>query len=328
MRQKTTAEKTASELLRKRVEEHSVISLVGHVRPDGDCLTSALALSSVLQRLYPGKTFRVFMRGYSPAFRVLPYESTTLEYKGEDTDLLIMLDGNASEDRVGEGAPLLRKAKAVLDIDHHITNPKTGETILFPDASSTAELLVRIWPAEEFSKEEALILYTGIAHDTGVFRYSNVTPDTMEAASTLLKTGIQPNSVIDATFFEKSYHQLQVRSKAVMESIRLLDGRVIFSKLTNKDMKFYGVTPSDLDGIVEALRDTEGVECSIFLYEMVTQCFKVSLRSKSVVDVSRVASVFGGGGHVRAAGCSMHGTVHDIVNNLTREIVKDLGEDE
>ena len=89
-------------------------------------------------------------------------------------------------------------------------------------------------------------------------------------------------------------------------------------------MNFYGVDKKDLDGIIDQLRQTKGVEVAIFLYEIDTQRYKVSLRSKNKVDVSKIASFFGGGGHVRAAGCTMEGTVHDIINNISLHVEKAL----
>ena len=108
----------------------------------------------------------------------------------------------------------------------------------------------------------------------------------------------------------------------------VLDGRCIISAIKKKDMKFYGVEPSDLDGIVSQLRLTRGVEVAIFIYELETQSFKVSLRSNGRVDVSKVAVFFGGGGHTRAAGCDLQGSMYDVINNITAEIEKQLTEEE
>ena len=89
-------------------------------------------------------------------------------------------------------------------------------------------------------------------------------------------------------------------------------------------MNFYGANPHDLEGIVSQLRNTKGVECAIFMYQTDTLEYKVSLRSNGKVDVARVAAFFGGGGHVRAAGATMRGTFHDIVNNLSAQIAEQL----
>ena len=100
----------------------------------------------------------------------------------------------------------------------------------------------------------------------------------------------------------------------------VLDKKCIFSYVSKRDMGFFNAVPSDLEGIVSQLRYTTGIEVAIFMYETGYQEYKVSLRSKDAVDVSKIAKYFGGGGHVKAAGCTMKGTVHDVVNNLMKEI--------
>ena len=167
----------------------------------------------------------------------------------------------------------------------------------------------------------------GIAHDTGVFQYTCTSSKTMQIAGKLMDKGIAFTDILDKTYFEKTYLQHQITGRALLESMRLMDGRCIISGLRQRDIDFYGVTPTDLDGISALLRNTEGVEVAIFLYEANTQEYKVSMRSKPYIDVQKVAQFFGGGGHVRAAGCTMQGSMHDVVNNLTREIAKQMPEE-
>ena len=138
--------------------------------------------------------------------------------------------------------------------------------------------------------------------------------------------GIDFSEIVDKTFYEKSYVQNQILGRCLMESIMVLDGKCIVGSVKKRDMDFYGVEPKDLDGIVQQLRVTKGVEVAIFLYEVKTQEFKVSLRSNGPVDVNAIASYFGGGGHVKAAGCTMQGSVYDVINNLTLPIEKQLKE--
>ena len=177
---------------------------------------------------------------------------------------------------------------------------------------------------EKIDKAVAECLYTGMVHDTGVFRYSCTSPKTMRIAADLMEKGIDYTTIVDESFYEKSYLQNQILGRTLLESILILDGKCIFSYVNRKMMNFYEVTKKDLDGIIEQLRQTRGVEVAIFLYEVETQKYKVSLRSKNKVDVSKIASFFGGGGHVRAAGCTMDGTVHDIVNNISMHIEQAL----
>ena len=163
-----------------------------------------------------------------------------------------------------------------------------------------------------------------IVHDTGVFKYSCTSAKTMEIAGFLMGKGVDFGSIIDNSFYKKTYVQNQIMGRALLESITFLDGKAIFSALRQSDLDFYGVTGKDLDGIIDQLRLTEGVEVAIFLYETGPQQYKVSLRSQKIVDVSQVAFYFGGGGHVRAAGCTMSGSIHDVINNLSLHIAKQL----
>ena len=181
------------------------------------------------------------------------------------------------------------------------------------DISSCCEVLYGLLDPEKVDRPIATAVYTGMIHDTGVFQYSSTSSETMR---------------IDESFYEKTYLQLQVMGRVLAESILLQDGKCIVGYLRRRDMEFYGVEGSDLDGIVSQLRLTRGVEVAIFIYETETQTFKVSLRSNGKVDVSKVAVFFGGGGHTRAAGCDLQGSMYDVVNNLTAEIEKQFGEKE
>ena len=191
-------------------------------------------------------------------------------------------------------------------------------------ASATCEVLYGQLEEDKITKETAECLYTGIIHDTGVFKHSNTTSRTMAIAGKLMDKGIDFGTIIDGTFYKKTYVQNQILGRALMESIRFLDGRCIVSVVRAKDMEFYGVTSKDLDGIVDQLRITEGVECAIFMYETGIHEFKISMRSNSCLDVSKIAQYFGGGGHVKAAGCTMSGNLYDVINNLSLHIEKQL----
>ena len=139
-----------------------------------------------------------------------------------------------------------------------------------------------------------------------------------------MEMGIDFSRIIDKSFYEKSYVQNQILGRCLMESILIMGGKVIVGYIRKRDMEFYGVEPKDLDGIVQQLRVTKGVEVAIFLHELSPQKFKVSLRSKEKVDVSEIAKYFGGGGHVRAAGVTMEGSSHDVINNITARIALQL----
>ena len=224
------------------------------------------------------------------------------------------------------GANYAKTAGKVINIDHHISNTGNGEhTYIVPDASSASELVYHVIKEADpqgtyMDTELAKTIYMGIVHDTGVFQYSNTSPETLRLAADLVEYGFDFSKLIDETFYEKTYVQNQILGRALLESIRLMDGKCIASAIDRQTMAFYGATSKDFEGIVNQLRITKGVEVAIFMYETDTLQYKVSLRSKGGVDVSKVAMFFGGGGHVRAAGCNMTGTFHDVVNNLSEQI--------
>lgn len=298
------------------------IVILGHVRPDGDCVGSCLAVWNYLEEQHPEKTIQVYLEKPPVKFNYLKhFDSISQDAQtGISYDLCICLD-SGDKIRLGDFGVYLDTAKASICLDHHITN--TGyaeENFVQPQVSSTCEVLYGFLEDSLISKAVAECLYTGIIHDTNVFKNSNTSFRTMEVAGRMMEKGINFGRIIDESFYRKTYRQNQILGRAILESITFMEGKCIFTVVRQKDMKFFGVESSDLDGIVDQLRITDGVECAIFLHETENQQFKVSMRSNDIIDVSKVASYFGGGGHVHAAGCTMDGTVHDVINNLSEQI--------
>lgn len=298
------------------------VAIGGHERPDGDCVGSCLAVFQYVKDNYPNIQVDVYLEPIPEKFRFIR-GAEEIQNRIPDNmsyDLFICLDCGDKE-RLGFSVPLFQTAAHTYCVDHHISNQTfANDNYIVPDASSTAELVYNLMKKDKITKEIAESLYVGIVHDTGVFQYSCTSPATLRAAADLLERGIDAASLIDATYYEKSYAQNQVLGRALLESIVFMDGKCIAAFMKESQMKFYGVTAKDLDGIVGQLRITKGVEVAIFGYEIKQDLYKISLRSKNKIDVSRVAAYFGGGGHVRAAGCSMPGTIHDVLNNLSRQI--------
>ena len=312
-------------VLEQMLEQTGSVVILGHVRPDGDCLGSTLGLYHYIQTNYPAIRAAVYLEESSPKFGYLAgYDAILHETDEERYELCICLDCG-DEERLGSFGVFLANASKSLCLDHHITNTRFCEVNLVSEnASSTCEVLFEQLDEEKIDKAAAECLYTGLIHDTGVFKYSCTSARTMEIAGKLMAKGIDFGSIIDNSFYKKTYVQNQILGRALLESITFLDGKCIFSALRQSEMEFYGVNGKDMDGIIDQLRLTEGVEVAIFMYQTGPQEFKVSLRSQNAVDVSRIASYFGGGGHVRAAGCTMSGRIHDVVNNLSLHIAKQL----
>lgn len=303
------------------------IGISGHIRPDGDCVGAVMGLYLFLKKVCSGAKVQVLLEKPADIFSCIKdVEEIHTDFTTDIACFDVFFALDTSKERMGEAEKYFDSAKKKINIDHHISNKGCGDVNdIVPDASSASELVYNaISDKSLLDKEIAKALYIGIIHDTGVFQYSNTSPATLKAAADLISYGFDFPRLIDETFYEKTYVQNQILGRALLESIMFMDGRCVVSMIDRKTMKFYRARPEDLDGIVNQLRNTKGVECAIFMYQTDTLEYKVSLRSNGKVDVAKVAGFFGGGGHVRAAGVTMQGTFYDIINNLSARIEMQL----
>ncbi len=312
-----------SNQLLEKIETCENIGIAAHIRPDGDAVGSCFALSNYIKENYPDKNVKVFLEDIPASLEFLVDEEA-LHSSKDSFDLFVSLDCGDT-DRLGKAYEVFEKTPATLNIDHHISNTMFGdEQIVKGDASSTCEILCDLLPMDQISQKCATCLYTGIIHDTGVFKHSNTGEKTMAYAGALMEKGIPFGKIIDESFYQKTYRQLQILGRCLLESVRILDGTCIFSIVSRRTMEFYQTKNSDLDGVIDELRTTEGVEVAILLTEIDNLEYKVSMRSNDYVDVSKIAVFFNGGGHVKAAGCTIKGAAFDVINNLTEHIEKQI----
>ena len=306
----------------EKIRKADSIAIAGHVRPDGDCVGSCMALYQYIKKEYPEKNTAVFLENIPERFAYL-YQGLDVhtEVNSDQTYQLFLALDCSDQERLGEAQQLLERADTVICIDHHISNEGYGQlNYIAPKASSTAEVLFELLDEEKIDQAIATSLYLGIIHDSGMFRYENTSRRTMEIGGILLEKGVKQSDLADRTVNGKTYVQNQILGRVLLESILLMDKQVVASWVTMRMMEFYGAVTDDLEGIVEQLRLTEGVEVAIVLHEIEPLVYKVSMRSKERVDVSRIACHFGGGGHIRAAGCTMTGTYYDVLNSITEQI--------
>lgn len=298
------------------------VGISGHIRPDGDCVGSCMGVYLYLKKNYPKVRADVFLEKIPPEYSFIEdIDKVRSDFKTDvdSYDLFIALD--CAKDRLGDAEKFFDSAKKTVNIDHHVSNKGTGDELyIVPTASSSCELVYDVIDTDKLDTETAKSLYAGMVTDTGVFKYNNTSPKTMEIAAKLISYGFDFGSLIDRVFYEKTYLQNQIMGRALLESFRIMDGKAIVSVVSKQTMDFYGAESNDLDGIVNQLLLTIGVDCAIFMYELAPLEYKVSLRSNGAVDVSKVAEMLGGGGHVRAAGCIVNGTWHDVINNITNYI--------
>ncbi len=321
----TIKEKSMNEF-EKLIEAAESICILGHTNPDGDCLGSTLGTKLYIQERYPDKKVNVYLQPANEKFRFMPGFDDIIHVPSDRKYRLCIICDCNGYDRVGDFKVLAEHADNIYVVDHHIPgNQKFEKCTIIPEASSTCEVVYDLMDDSYVTKDAASCLYLGMVHDTGVFKYNCTSRHTMELAGQLMSKGIDFGSIIDDTYYTKTYAQQQVLGRVLTESLMIMDKRCIAGWLTCKDMRFYNVTSKDIDGIVSTMRETRGVDCAVFIYEMTNQNYKVSLRSNNnMLDVAKVASHFGGGGHKMAAGCSLQGSHFDVINNITKELSKQL----
>lgn len=242
----------------------------------------------------------------------------------KEYDLFIALDCG-DVDRLGLSGQYFEVAKSTFCVDHHISNQSFADfNYIFPNASSTSELVYQLMDESRITKEIAECIYLGIVHDTGVFQYSCTSSKTMEIAGQLMDKGIDYSRIVDDTFYIRTFAQQQILGKALMDAELHFNGTCISSVVKRKQLEKFHVEPKDLDGIVSTLRSTAGVEAAVFVYPNENDTYKVSLRSASYMDVAQIAMEFGGGGHSRAAGVSMEGKPDEILKKVLAKMKKQL----
>ena len=277
--------------------------LATHINPDGDALGSALGLGHVLRRL--GKDAQIYIDDKLPRnFSLLPgYEeiktAADLPLKEKlNVDRLVILD--AGIDRINRAKDVTDAP--ILNIDHHISNDEAADE-LYLDAhrAATAEIVYELTKelGVEFDSDIAVCLYTGIATDSGFFRYANTKPFTMRAAAELLEYGVKPNVISEATE-TRTFADLRGMAEALNTIESFADGKAVGVFLDLPLVK----TLDSTEGFIDMIRTVEGADVAVMVKCQEENFCRISMRSRNV-DVSKIAVKFGGGGHVRAAGCSL-----------------------
>ena len=296
-------------VLKNKIRASKTIAVLGHINPDGDCVGSTLALYNYLKDTAPEKEVTVWLEKPPVKFSYLRgfEEIRTAPDRDFAPDLAVALDVS-DKGRLGDFTALFENARDTLNIDHHVTNPGfAAETVCIPDASSACEVLFGLIDPEMISAETAACLYTGLVTDTGVFKYSSTSAETMRIAGLLMQKGIPFGEIVDRAFYRKTWPQTRILGKALCGAERTEDGKFIWTVVTFREKEAFGAQSSDMDGIAEQMRLTEGAECSCLASERIPGQWKLSFRSSDRMDVAVIAAAFGGGGHIHAAGCTITG---------------------
>lgn len=316
---------TLDEIL-KQIKQAQNIVILTHESPDGDAIGSSLAMKLALESL--GKNPDVIIPEYSRIFNFLPGTSDILKKSDvQSYDLAISLDCANFKRLVGNEH--FENAKRTIVIDHHGSNNMYGDfNYVNPVSPACAEILVGMFEyyGIEISKQIGSCLLTGIITDTGGFQYSSVTSDTFEFAAQLLRKGVNISKICQEVLRTKTKAHCQLE-KLIYERLEFIEnGKIAITYLTLKDYAEYSNDMGDDEGLVESIRDIEGVEVAVLLKEKENGGFKISMRSKDNVNVSDICLLLGGGGHPRAAGCFITGDVSQaktkVINTIKQQINK------
>ena len=303
------------------IENAKNIAITGHVSPDGDCTGSTLALYNYITENFEGKQVRVCLEKPSKKFSYMNGFDLISEDPFLEADLLVSLDASDRE-RLGSRGVVLDTAKESICIDHHVTNTNFAKFNIVEDfRSSTCELLYTLLDYDKISVNTAVCLYTGIVHDSGVFKYQSTTRQTMEIAGALIDKGFDFTKIIDDTYFKKNFNATRLLGLVLTNAKLIFDGKCCYGLLDYDTWTGYIDDKKKMDGIIDNLRNIDGVEIALFMYETAKDEHKVSLRSINA-DVSAIATALGGGGHMRAAGATVYGKADELLENTILPMIK------
>lgn len=304
----------------EKIKSAQNIAVLGHINEDPDSVGSCFAFAMMMRKI--GKNATVYMSA-EPERRLGFMGDDYIVYTGEEFpeyDLCAVIDCG-DIDRLGERIKIFECAKNTISIDHHHTNTYFAqENYVDGDASAAAELLCRLFRKMELplDTEIAKQLYTALSSDTGGFKFSNVTPQTMREAADLLEYGFDHAEIARLLFDSDTFEEMRFKAY-VMQSVKTYaNGKICLISVDDKMIADSGINETQIPNVVDIPRRVSGCEIAVALKKK-EDVIRVNLRSNGNADVSAVALKFGGGGHVKAAGCNVKTTDLSVAEN---EVVK------
>lgn len=294
------------------------VALTTHVNADGDGVGSEVALWHLLG----ARGVRASIANPTPipdrfAF-LLPSAADQSDHAGrtiESADVIVVLD-ISDISRLGDLARAIAHSQAVVCIDHHVSRGSMppGPRLVAPEAGATAELVFDFAAAVDWplSPEAARALYVGILTDTGAFRFSNTTPRILRVAGALLECGVDPESIYESVYASAPEGRVRLIAEVLETLVVEPEYGLAWVTVPPDALRRHQATADDLDGLVEYPRSIAGVRLALLFRQLANGRVKVSLRSMGEVDVAELAQRFGGGGHKRAAGASLEGSLAEV----------------
>ncbi|MDO4393432.1 MAG: bifunctional oligoribonuclease/PAP phosphatase NrnA [Bacillota bacterium] len=309
----------------KILEKADSVLIFPHVSPDGDAMGSATGLYKALTSI--GKKCAILLEEDIPEYiSFLPFEGYTKDQNIiEEPDVTICVDCS-EPNRIPSRVEAFEKGKTRVCIDHHINPEGYGDYYYIDEGTAAASELIytlideMTWPMDE---DTAVLLYAGIVTDTGGFRYSNTTASTHRIAANLIEAGVNVNDISVALYQNVSREQTLAEAMILEKMDIFADGKGAISYVTLEELDEIGASPDDTENVIDRLRDVKGVEIAAFLKPKGNKV-KASLRAKTYGDVQKIATTFGGGGHKKAAGCTIDGSVEKAAESMKNLIADSL----
>jgi phosphoesterase RecJ-like protein len=309
------------------IHDSKEIILTTHQNPDGDAIGSLLACGLGLQAI--GKTVTMAIAEPVPdIYRYLPGNEQIVPVAQLDRDFFdvaIFLDCTDASRAGDKMATLVDLCQCQVNIDHHVSNTGFGCLHLVdPQAAATGEIVLDLLKFMEVTITPALAtnLYAALVTDTGSFQHQNTTPHCHRTAAELLEDGADHNGTYQKLFEEHSISSLRLLASCLSNLRVNGDGLIAWITVSQENIRTSGSSTEECEGLVDYPRSLGGVEVGILFKELGPGQVKVSLRSKNYVDVNKLAAFYGGGGHPRAAGCSISGNLEDVVVRVVQDTEK------
>ncbi len=296
--------------------------ILTHQSPDGDCIGSGTALYYILKSM--GKKAKVLCSDEIPH----KFDFMRKDYVEEEFEPDIIIATDVADIKLMGKYKDIYGDKVNLCIDHHISNTGYAEkTLVCPDASAACEVVFGLMKTLGITPDDnmAKCIYTGIATDTGCFKYENTTVRAHEIAAELKKTSTVNFAKINREMFDvKTRGRLKTEAAAFELMEYYLDGKLTIVSVTSSLRDKMGVEPNELDGIEGIPLQVEGAEVGVTIKQRDETSYKISMRSANKVNVSDICASLGGGGHVKAAGCLLHGTLDEVKAKIIEAVEKGI----
>jgi phosphoesterase RecJ-like protein len=304
------------------------ISAFCHENPDGDTLGAAIAIAMAAERL--GKEAEVVSVDPPPPFLAfLPGVERVRRRPGLEPDVAVVVDAGELS-RIGsvatEEADWFARAR-IVNIDHHVSNPGYGEAVwIDPEAAATCELVTLLLPELGVSLDAQLAtaLMAGIVQDTHTFAHPNATARTLRVAAELVEAGAPLAAINRAVYADKPFSTLALWGLMLAGIGQRAGGRIVYASMTAAMLASTGEQPTASEGFVDLLGSTRLADVTILFKEVGPQETRVSVRTSALADAVAIASAFGGGGHPRAAGCTLQSGLEDAREPVLAEAEREL----